>query len=104
MSKGEIVFFLYVTNIMTAIGMVMLLLMVIGSFYLLICFLNEKVKLKFEQKAGSDGQPQTISSNAAEVHSGEQPDNPDGRRRRRHMYDRGVDGQGRIFLGIPHSR
>jgi hypothetical protein len=102
-SEGERIFFAYTTSVITAIGMVMLLIMVIGSFYLLIKFVEEQIKLQIEKKAVVDD-AQIHSAIGAEVRSREQSNDSHGRRGRRHVYDRSADGQGRIYLGTPHFR
>lgn len=54
-------------------GMVILLVVVVGTFYLLLEYIVEKVLLRIEKKAGAD-EPR---EEPAEVRNSEQPDHPD---------------------------
>jgi hypothetical protein len=77
-------------------GMVILLIVVIGTFYLLLEYIVEKVRLRIEKKAETD----ESSEEPAEVHDPQQSGDPHVDRCRGCDQHGGPDGEGRIHFRI----
>ena len=90
MLPGERTFFAVATSLLTVGGMMILLVVVIGTFYLLLEYIVEKVRLRIEKKAETD----ESSEEPAEVRDPEQPVVADGGGNPGSGHDFGLDSQG----------
>lgn len=97
------VVFTALTGFITTISMVILLIAVVVSFYLLLDYLNHKFGTKWNKKAGTEDESNSNPQDAAKIRSSEFSSDSDGSGGRRDDHDRGIDGEGRIFLGVPHA-